>query len=215
MHLFSPQSYFIQEGKSSFHLTRDETVFTFSLGKHLIFSYTKGSRLPTAYGEVEKKNDPLTGYLSLSTSGRLNISKSQEELLLWHSILGHYDIKNIQELIWNGVLARKQPDTGTCMVLLCRSCVAGKGKRVSYKITHHSPNQKHTDVLKKGDLQPGDQVRTDQYERRIKGRLPYIKRKEDPHKIMSGGTIFVDHTSVFVKIYNQVSLGPADAVRSK
>ena len=33
--------------------------------------------------------------------------------------------------------------------------------------------------------------------------------------MLSEGTIFVNHASGFVKIYNQVSLGAADTVRSK
>ena len=67
--------------------------------------------------------------------------------------------------------------------------------------------------MKDGDLQPGDNIITDQYKCRIKGRLPYTKVKEDPQKMYSGGTLFVDHATGYMKIYNQVSLGSLDIVR--
>ena len=46
--LFSPQSYFIQEG-GSFSLNKDGFVFTFASGKTLIFDYAKGSKLLIVY----------------------------------------------------------------------------------------------------------------------------------------------------------------------
>ena len=56
---------------------------------------------------------------------------------------------------------------------------------------------------------------TDQDECRIKVRLPYTKGKEDAKKMLSRGTLFVDHAIGYIKIYNQVSLGASDTVRSK
>ena len=70
-------------------------------------------------------------------------------------------------------------------------------------------------MLKEGDLQPGDGVRTDQLECTVKCRLAYTRYKEDPHKMLSGVSIFIDHTSGFVQVYNQVSLGAADTIWSK
>ena len=109
MCLLSPQSHFVQEGGGSFTFTKNGTTFTISSGKNLNFSYTKGSRLPTAYGKIKTGSSVLAGYLSLSSSGSLNISKYQEELLLRHSILGHYDIINTQGLINHGDVVSKQP----------------------------------------------------------------------------------------------------------
>jgi hypothetical protein len=39
--------------------------------------------------------------------------------------------------------------------------------------------------------------------------------KEDPSRMYSGGTVFVDHASSMISIYNQVSLGASDTIRSK
>ena len=104
---------------------------------------------------------------------------------------------------------------GACIhsISICNACVAGKGKLVSLKSITHTP--KKTCVLKKGDLYPRYQVRTDQYDYRVKSRLPCIKGKGDLHKMLSEGTLFVDHASGYVRVYNQVSLSTADTVHSK
>ena len=73
----------------------------------------------------------------------------------------------------------------------------------------------HADVIKEGSLLSGDCVSTDQFERRIKVRLPNSRGKEDPHKMYCGGTVFFNHASGVIKIYHQVSLGASDTVRSK
>ena len=83
------------------------------------------------------------------------------------------------------------------------------------KNNNNVPNKEHTNVIKDGDLLPGDCVSTDQFECRVKGRLLGSKGKEDPSKMYSGGTVFVDHASSTIIIYNQVSLGASDTVRSK
>ena len=44
------------------------------------------------------------------------------------------------------------------------------------------PDPEHADVIKDGDLLPGDTVSTDQYECRVRGRLPNTRCKEDPLK---------------------------------
>ena len=62
---------------------------------------------------------------------------------------------------------------------------------------------------------PGDCVNTDQFECRIKCRLPNSRGREDPHKMYCSGTVFVNHTSGVITIYYQVSLGTSDTVRSK
>ena len=90
-----------------------------------------------------------------------------------------------------------------------------EGKRTGLQSMKKIANLEHTNVIKKEDLQPGECVSTDQYGCRVKGRLPYTKGKEDPHKMYCGGTLFIDHTSGYVSIFTRVYLGAADTVRSK
>ena len=73
----------------------------------------------------------------------------------------------------------------------------------------------HIYVIEEGHLLPGNCVSTDQFECRIKGWLPSSCGKEDPHKIYSGGTLFVDHASGVIKVYHQVSVSASDKVKSK
>ena len=93
-----------------------------------------------------------------------------------------------------------------CSLPLCKASLSGKGRRTGLKSTDVKLNAKHSDVIKYCDLLPGDCVSTDQFECRVKKRLPGSKIKEDLSNMYSGGTIFVDNASSTIIIYNQVSL---------
>ncbi len=73
----------------------------------------------------------------------------------------------------------------------------------------------NSDVIKEGDLMPGDTVSTDQYECRVRGRLLNTRGKEDPLKMFCGGTLFNDHVSSKIDVFHQVSLGASDTIMSK
>ena len=64
-------------------------------------------------------------------------------------------------------------------------------------------------------MKPGMSISTDQYEYRVRRRLPHTKGKEDPLKMYGRGTLFVDHDSGLIWVYIQVSLGVSDTLRSK
>ena len=223
--LFSPQHYFKQEKSGSFKIDTDGCVFTFASHKTLTFIYSKESHLPIALAtkrnDISKATFSGKAYLTAASSGKLNISRAQEELLLWHGILGHHDIADTQRLMvgkgMNDVplLLPKHAGVSTCNIPLCRSCLRGKGRRTSLESSIGSPTVEHADVIKEGHLLPGDCISTDQYECRVKGRLPNTRGKEDPQKMYCGGTVFVDHASGVIKIHHQVSLGESDTVRSK
>ena len=70
--------------------------FEFANGGTLTFEYST-SLLPITKASVMKKIDSHYGYLG--TTGSKNISKAQEELLLWHSIFCHYNIVNTQKIM--------------------------------------------------------------------------------------------------------------------
>ena len=116
----------------------------FCIRKTLTFTYAEGSNLPIALAtkrnEISKSNFAGKAYLVAASSGKLNISKAQEELLLWHGILGHYDVADTQRLmVGKGVdneplLLPKHPGVSTCNISLCRSCLRGKGRRTSLEI---------------------------------------------------------------------------------
>ena len=70
-------------------------------------------------------------------------------------------------------------------------------------------------MIKNNDLVPGIRVSSDQYVYRIEGRVPYSRGQEDPKDMFSGGTLFVDHGSGFIRNYNQVELGATDTIHNK
>ena len=69
-------------------------------------------------------------------------------------------------------------------------------------ITTQEPTKEHADVLKNDNLKPGDNVGTDQYEYRVKVRLLFTKGKEDQSECSNGGSLFVDHATSMIKVYN-------------
>ena len=83
------------------------------------------------------------------------------------------------------------------------------------KSVKYTPNPKHTDVLKEENHQPVDQVSTNQFECRVKGRIAHIRGKEDPHNILSGGVRFVCHASRYIRVFNQASIRTVDTICSK
>ena len=140
---------------------------------------------------------------------------------MWHTILGHYDTRKIQKLLQATghdlipAVVPKLQASATCSIPMCRSCLRGKGKLTPNRSIHKTPNPEKTDTIKADHLHPGDCVSTDQFECRVKGRLPHTRGKEDPESMYSGGTIFIDHASGYIIVHHQVSLGGSDTVRSK
>lgn len=57
--------------------------FTFASGGKISFKYATGSSLSIAIAPATPT--PSRGYLS--STGQINVSKAQEELLLWYSIM--------------------------------------------------------------------------------------------------------------------------------
>ena len=123
-------------------------------------------------------------------------------------MLGHYNIAKAQTLMSAKGLKEEPPlisrVPGTCTynIPLCPPCLADKARKIPLHNKHSNPAIKHSDVIKDSDLLPGTAVSIDQYECRVKGRLPNTKGKEDPHKILCGGTIFVDHGSSKTDIFH-------------
>ena len=81
-----------------------------------------------AYEKVKLVTSQYSGFLSRVSSRISNISKAQEELLLGHLKLGHYDIRYFQHLITKGALPVKVSGVEVCNISMYWSCVVGKRK---------------------------------------------------------------------------------------
>ena len=55
----------------------------------------------------------------------------------------------------------------------------------------------------------------DQYEHRMKDRLPNTRERVEFSKLYCGGTLFNNNTSSKIDVYQQVSFGVSDIIRSK
>ena len=58
-------------------------------------------------------------------------------------------------------------------------------------------------------------VSTDHYILRALGRLYHIKGKSDQSEIFSGGCVFIDHASGYVRIKYQVAINATETVKKK
>ena len=156
--LFNLQHYFKREKSGRFQIDRDGCVFTFASQKTLTFNHSKDLHLPTALAtkrnEVNKATFAGKAFLTAASSGRLNVSNAQEELILWHGILGHHDIAETQRLMIGKdvdnvpAILPKHPGVSTCSISLCRLCLRGKGGRKYLESSTGSPTVEHADVIK-------------------------------------------------------------------
>ena len=156
-----------------------------------------------------------------ASRGHANVSKSPEDLLMWHATLRHYNTTHTQRLLSDSdvetepILSPREPGIKTYYLPLFVSCLRGKERATSVASTTGITNAEHFNVIKDGYLTPWDTLSTYQYECRVKGRLPNTRRREDPAKIYCGGTLFNDHGSFNADVYHQVSLECLDTIRSK
>ena len=139
-----------------------------------------------------------------------NLTNPQQELLLWHQRLCHADMQQVQNLMQAPQDDTKQqilwptiPSASNFSCLLCAACQLSKQGR---RTPNHAPNLPPRMDIKQDDLKPGDCVSMDQYESSTPGRLRHTKGKEPKKDKFNSGTIFVDHTSGYIFLHNQVSL---------
>ena len=91
----------------------DGSKFTFVSGVKILFKYATESSLLIAITSTIS----ITSHAYISSIGQRNISKAQEKLLLWHFMMGHYNIKNTQSLMTiqgvdkDSILHRKEQGT--------------------------------------------------------------------------------------------------------
>ena len=69
--------------------------------------------------------------------------------------------------------------------------------------------------LKKDHILPGHMVSADHYFFRAPGRLYHTKGKSDQPDMLSGGCVFIDHSSGYVSIKQQVAINANETVKEK
>jgi hypothetical protein len=103
------------------------------------------------------------------------------------------------------IIATKHPGTRCCKPPLCAACCFAKASTQGSDTYSTTPSPNKVNALVCDDLKPGDRVSLDQYVLSVPGRLAHTYGKEKKREKLTGGTIFVDHATGHVLIYNQLS----------
>jgi hypothetical protein len=229
MRLFSPVSYFRHhQNQGSFSINAIAATLVLANGSVVPLPDYKMSLLPIAHAHLERErgqtqhhqsafprfNVPTTP-ASLADPMNSNVTAEEKELLTIHWRLGHPGFQLIQKLIQQKCIHTRLSGAGKCRPPTCSACLLAKMTRKGADVSHEVKDPKKEMSLKRDDLKPGDCVSIDQYESRIRGRLPTSRGNEPAHTRYCGGTIFADHASGYLSVQHQVTLGGSDTVRSK
>ena len=88
----------------------------------------------------------------------------------------------------------------------CAACEFGKGHCRTNKLNTIKKNPMKEQELKKDNILPRQMVSADHYISRAPGRIYLTKGKSDQSDMFSGGCVFIDHASGYVRIKHQVSM---------
>ena len=243
--LFSPQTYFKEnqsdpatKGRCEFDhqqirlctVDGNELVFPFDCGNNLPYMLTSDSVMFAGTSMSQIFNLQTTPMYddarNLLLDQNYNLTRAQKELMLNHQRYGHAGFGWLQDLMRvtktnvgdpadPPFLPTREKGTSSCAHPKCASCLLARQQRkgAGSSLTVNKPELEM--AIRRDDLEPGDQVSTDQYVCGKPGRLPHTKGKERPSEQYHGGTIFYDHASSFIWISHQVTLSAAATVMSK
>jgi hypothetical protein len=158
--------------------------------------------------------------LSVADETNQNLIPSKGALLIWHWRLGHIGFDHLKRLFERNdeddkhgrCLVSKVPGIHTTPAPMRAACAIARAKLKGAGVTHTRVRPGKKQLLKNGNLQPGQCVSLDHYESAVKGRLPHTKGRESYGNKYVGGTIFTDHASRYVTCHHQVSLSATDTV---
>ena len=218
--LFSVQAFLGQNG-GSFHIEGAKGFFHFNARQKLTFNTfgrDETSRLPIAYltKAHDARKERVYNVLGPDNS---NLTAAQKELLGWHFKLGHFHLQWIQRLTSTSrkgeqYIKVKGNGVSTCPLPHCAACRYAKAAVLpTPKGTLRAPPTEGN--LKKDRLVPGSMISTDQFVSSVKGRLHHTRGRERPEDAYSGGTVYVDDSSGFLFVRNQVSLRASETLRGK
>jgi hypothetical protein len=200
-------------------IRKNMAKMVFSKGPDLVFPIDSATNLPLLLHTPHKPpiylSMPVCSTrqirLSLADERNNNLTAGQKECLAWHWRLGHIGFQLIQAVMYHesakhqssvmpNLIRVKFKRTSTCKAPTCASCQLAKMRRTNRGQTTQNP---------------GDCISMDQFVCAQPGRLPHTKGKEKTEDKFHGGTIFVDHSSGFIFVHNQVSLRSGETLVGK
>jgi len=175
-----------------------------------------------AVDSAVKLQSAFNSTISVVSEANVNLSPGEKELLRWHFKLCHLSFKRIQFLMRSGVLAhtegvRRLQTTASKLQQrpVCAACQFGKQRCRSAPGQRRTVMSERVGALKRGNLHPSEKVSVDHFICSTRGRLFTSFSKEDSKLQFSGGCIFVDHSSGFVFVKEQVHLNSHETIESK
>jgi hypothetical protein len=237
--LFSPQHYFEECHNNPFvTFTTSGAKLGLDDGSILSFPYQRDSNLPMMlknkhFNQREARVAGLTFQEALAFSTaksalknitdetNQNISYAQKELLLWHQKLCHCDEQRVQTLHHkiletsghSHVLFPRHKAVSSCPTVLCASYQCGNQARESVGFKQSKQPKSGHDLTPQ--RLPGECVSIDQYFSALPGRLRHTKGKEKNATRYNGGTLFVDHATIYIHHRHQVSLHVGETLNTK
>lgn len=199
-------------------------------------SFNVANSLNSRYGPIEETLETTisSGDFSafLADIENPNLSPAQKELLVWHWKLGHVNMPRIQRLMHPAkpldsfesrmnlsppvVFATNRAKTHRCEVPKCQACLYAKMGKRSAGATRVEPRAEKVMALSRDKMCPGDAISMDQFICSDKGRSSLRSSgKERDEMMFSGGTIFSDHFSNKIWVFNQVSLRAGETLLGK
>jgi hypothetical protein len=150
------------------------------------------------------------------------MTAAQKELLLWHHKWAHADTQRCQAILSKPredgatqMIKPRHKKASACRQPLCAACQLGKQGQTSVRASTQVLLPNCQNLLRQGNLKPGDAVSIDQYMSATHGRLAHTKGKEAKLKQYVGGTIFVDHATTLIHHSSQVSLRVGETLKAK
>ena len=174
-----------------------------------------------------------------------NLNRATKRWLLDHQRLGHLGFRQVEYLYGErfacprsklpkyfqdkDVKAEKVEEPQDCSCIYwptylkpgernlprCIACCLAKAKKRATPGKKTSKDDDREGVIKRTCTQPGEIVSTDFYHSAVLGRNWNTFGKEPISKRLKGGTIFFDHYSGLIRIYNQIAEAAGDALASK
>ena len=115
------------------------------------------------------------------------------------------------------ILKTRYPKTKSISLqgLKCDSCERGKAHRRSEDVVATTIRTEKDGGIKKGHLRPGSHISTDQFVSSVPGSRSHTAGREGEHEKYKGGTVFIDESSSFLGVENQVSFNYGETIRGK
>eukprot|EP00536_Pseudo-nitzschia_multiseries_P004066 jgi/Psemu1/187116/e_gw1.65.25.1 len=150
-----------------------------------------------------------------------NLSPAQQELLLWHQRLGHFNLGHVQSLLAKNredntrVIHLSNHKSSHCAHFSCEACLDAKQKRRGPPSQKKTMRQDLEGASSREQLFAGERVSSNLYQSAIRGRLLDTYGKEKSDLQYTGGALFVNHATRLVHHTHQCTMTASETLQSK